>query len=85
MRVYVFRHFLVTLRFNFLYWQGVGINLFVCCHCHHLVLQANELVYQSADTVIIYDPDFNPHQVRFVLLPCCAIFDCSLQDLQVSR
>jgi hypothetical protein len=66
--------FLLTTRAGVSFWlrngfytllhfpQGVGINLFVCCllYLHHtLVSHAS----QTADTVIIYDPDFNPHQV----------------------
>lgn len=37
----------------------------------------------TADTVIIYDPDFNPHQARkFFLVFSCQAYDY-MQDLQV--
>jgi len=40
--------------------QGVGINLFVR---FDLTMMYESLTNsQSADTVIIFDPDFNPHQ-----------------------
>jgi hypothetical protein len=42
-------------------------------HCH-----------QTADTVIIFDPDFNPHQVRDSAISCVARLTYTVQDLQVS-
>jgi SNF2 family DNA or RNA helicase len=40
---------------------GVGIN----CECDAKIIafDTNNLSVWSADTVIVFDPDYNPHQV----------------------